>query len=483
LATENQDKFDVVVIGAGGAGSTAAHELVQRGASVALVERWKVGGTCLNVGCDPTKTLVRSAEVAHLARTGGRFGVNNHGVEVDWPEVIARVDRVIDTIRGGDGEQNIRDSGVSLFKGHAQFRTAHEIDIDGQLIHAEKVIVATGAANTIPPINGLSEVRFITNFEAVGLPSLPKSMVIIGGGVVGVEFAQLFARFGVEVTIVASRSHLLPKEESDLTMVLREVFVREGINVLTNTRVTRVGKDPGGKIVQVQREGESFEIAAEEILIAVGRKPVVDGLRLEAAGVAYSERGIEVDVELRTSNPSVSAIGDVTGIEPFTHVADYQARIAACNAMGEEPPQQADYRVIPRVMFTDPELGRVGLTEQEAHEAGYDVKCAIVQMKDLARAITAGETEGLVKLVSNRASGHILGGHVLAARGGELLPEIALAMRHGLTVKDIADTVHAYPTMSEAIFWAAFELAKPDELALEALRGVSAPMGDVPDEV
>ena len=209
----------------------------------------------------------------------------------------------------------------------------------------------------------------------------------------------------------------------------------------------------------------------------------MDGLDLETAGVEYTERGITVDSELQTSNPSIWAIGDVTGIEPFTHVADYQARIAACNAMGEELPQQADYRVIPHAVFTDPELGRVGLTEEEARSAGYDVKCAVVEMKDLARAITAGETKGLVKLVSDRASGHILGGHVLAASGGELLPEIALAMRHGLTVRAIADAVHAYPTMSEAVFWAAFELAKPDEMALDALRGVSAPRGVVPAEV
>jgi mercury(II) reductase len=483
LPTDNQTAFDVVVIGAGGAGSTAAHELVQKGARVALVERWKVGGTCLNVGCDPTKTLVRSAEVAHLAKNGSRFGVNTNGVAIDWPKVIARVDRVIDTIRGGDGEQNIRDSGIALYKGHARFRSPLEIDVDGEVIRAAKVIIATGAANTIPPIEGLTETGFITNHEAVALPSLPSSLVVIGGGVVGVEFAQVFARFGVEVTIVASRSQLLPKEDSDLTIVLRDVFTREGIRVVTNARVSRVSRNSGHKVVTVDREGDSFEIETQEILVAIGRKPVVDALDLEVAGVEYSERGIEVDAELRTSNPSIWAIGDVTGIEPFTHVADYQARIAACSAMDEKPSQFADYRVIPHAVFTDPELGRVGLTEHEARDAGYDVKCAIVEMKDLARAITAGETEGLVKLVSDRVTGHILGGHVLAARGGELLSEIALAMRHGLTVQAIADTVHAYPTMSEAVFWAAFELAKPDDMALDALRGVSAPGGEVPAEV
>jgi mercury(II) reductase len=483
LASQNQHNFDVVVIGAGGAGSTAAHELVERGARVALIERWKVGGTCLNVGCDPTKTLVRSAEVAHLLRNGNRFGVRGQTVDVDWPQVIERVERVIDTIRGGDGDQNTRDAGIALFKGHGRFLAPHEIQVNGEVLRAEQVVIATGAATFIPPVEGLVEAGFITNLEAVALPKLPGSLVVVGAGVIGAEFAQIFARLGVDVTVVASKDHVLPNEDQDLTSVLEETFIREGITILKNARAMMASSTGERKTVFVEREGETLTIESDEILVAAGRKPVVDGLNLESAGVAYSEHGIESDAEMRTSSPSIWAIGDVTGIAAFTHVADYQARIAACNIMGEEPPQKADYRVIPHVIFTDPELARVGLTELEALSAGYDVKCALVPMKDLARAITSGETEGLVKLVSDRTTGHILGGHVLASRGGELLPEIALAMKHGLTVQAIANTVHAYPTMSEAVFWAAFELAKPEDLALEALRGVSTPVGEVLPEV
>jgi mercury(II) reductase len=480
---DDSSEFDVVVIGAGGAGSTAAFELNARGAKVALIERWKVGGTCLNVGCDPTKTLVRSAEIAHLAKTGGRFGINAESVLYDWPAVIERVNRVIDTIRGGDGEKNIRNEGIKLVKGNARFLSANEIDVNGQIIRGERFIVATGAANVAPPIEGLYEVGFITNNEAVALPRLPESLIVIGGGVIGVEFAQIFSRFGVDVTLVASRSNLLPQEDSDLTSSLADVLTHEGIKILKQVRVNRIERNGPQKVVFGDQEGETISARGEEILLATGRTPVVEGMNLEAAGVEYDKPGINVDAEMKTSSPNIWAIGDVTGIEPFTHVADYQARIAAWNVLGKGQPRHADYEVIPHVIFSDPELGSVGLTEQKAVEAGFDVKCAIVLMKDLARAITSGETEGMVKLVSDRATGHILGGHVLAAHGGELLPEIALAMRSGLTVQAIADTVHAYPTLSEAVFWAAFELAKPDEPAMEALRGVSTPMADVFEEV
>jgi mercury(II) reductase len=479
----NLSEFDVVVIGAGGAGSTAAFELNARGAKVALIERWKVGGTCLNVGCDPTKTLVRSAEIAHLARTGGRFGIHAESIYYDWSAVIARVNRVIDTIRGGDGEQNIRNEGINLFKGNARFLSANEIYVDGQIIRGERFIIATGAANVTPPIEGLNEVGFITNQEAIALPNLPESLIVIGGGVIGVEFAQIFSRFGVDVTLVASRSNLLPQEDADLASALSDVLSHEGIKILKPVRVNRIERDGSLKVVFGDQEGKIASVRGEEILLATGRAPVVEGMNLEAAGVEYDRTGIKVDAELKTSSPNIWAIGDVTGIEPFTHVADYQARIVAWNVLGNGEPRQADYQAIPHVIFSDPELGSVGLTEKEAADAGFDVKCAIVPMKDLARAITSGETEGMVKLVSDRATGHILGGHVLAAHGGELLPEIALAMRSGLTVQAIADTVHAYPTMSEAVFWAAFELAKPDEPAMEALRGVSTPMAALLDEV
>ncbi len=485
------DRFDLVVIGAGSAGSTAAGEAVARGAKVALIERWKVGGTCLNVGCDPTKTLVRSAEIRHLVRHAARFGTEVPAARTDWPAVVRRVERVVNTIRGGDGDANIRASGIVLRKGHARFRSPHEIVVTGvngegdALLHADRVIIATGAANVTPPIAGLAEAGFITNVEAIALPELPRSLAVIGAGVVGVEFAQLFARFGVEVTLFASRDRILPAEDDELTPLLQAVLEHEGVRVETGVRVRRLvsrqGPDGRRKLVVGERAGTAVEARVDEVLVATGRRPVVAGLDLEAAGVAYGPNGIPVDDTLRTNAPHIWAAGDVTGTYPYTHVADYQARIAEFNAMSGRPPRRADYRVVPRVIFTDPELARVGLTEHEARNAGYDVKSATVPMRNLARALTAGETDGAVKLVADQATGELLGGHVLAARGGELLAEVALAMRLRLPASAIADTIHAYPTLSEAVFWAAYELAEPNDPALGAAPGVSAPYGDVPD--
>ncbi len=479
------ETYDLAVIGAGGAGSTVAFEAINRGAKVALIERWKVGGTCLNVGCDPTKTLVRSAEVAHLARHGARFGIDVSDVAVDWPAVMDRVRRVIDTIRGGDGDKNIRGAGIALYKNHARFRSPGELVLDdGTIIRAGKVMIATGAREKPLAIDGLTDVGYITNVEAVDLPSLPTSLVIIGGGVIAVEFAQIFARFGVEVTLIGSRDHLLRKEEPALSEALRAVLEREGVRVETGLKVRRAGIDGGEKFVSGERDGDVVTCRATEIMVAAGRMPSVADLDLERAGVAYDLKdGIAVDERMRTTAPNVWAVGDVNNRYAFTHVADYQARIAEHNAMSGKPPLIADYRVVPWATFTDPELARVGMTEAEAVEAGHDVATATVKMKDLARAITNGETDGMVKLVADRASGQILGGHVLAARGGELIAEIALAMRMRIPVREIAETIHAYPTLSEAVFWAAFELAKPELEAFGDVRGVQAPFADVPEDM
>jgi pyruvate/2-oxoglutarate dehydrogenase complex dihydrolipoamide dehydrogenase (E3) component len=482
--SRGKQSYDLVVIGAGAAGSTAAFEAIGRGANVALIERWKVGGTCLNAGCDPTKTLVRSAEVLHLACHAARFGVTVGDAQPDWPAVIARVERVIDTIRGGDGDRNIRDAGIALYKGAARFSSPQEIAVDGEVVRADKVIVATGATPVLPPAVGLAEAGYLTNVEAVALPALPTSLAIIGGGVIAVEFAQIFARFGVAVTILAARGHLLPREEPELTHELRAILAGEGIRVETGVRVDRVEVANGVKRLTGRRGEERVVCEAAEILLAAGRRPSVAGLGLEAAGIAYSADGIVVDAELRTTAPQVWAVGDVIGGDyPFTHVADYQARIAEHNALSGMRAREVDYRAVPWVVFTDPELARVGWTEAEARREGYDVKVATVRMTDIARAITTGETDGLVKLVADRVTGRILGGHVLAARGGELLGEIALALRLRLPAAALAETLHAYPTLSEGVFWAAYELAKPDEPAMAAVRGVQAPWGEVPQEM
>lgn len=484
MTSRDETTFDLIVIGAGGAGSTVAGEAVNRGARVAMIEKWKVGGTCLNVGCDPTKTLVRSAQVLHLARHEERFGIHAENVRANWPSVMERVERVIDTIRGGGGDKNVRESGVHLYKGEGHFVSPHEVEVNGEILRTEKIVIATGAKESIPPIEGLEQAGYITNVEAVSLPEPPKSLAIIGGGVIGCEFAQIFARFGVAVTILGSSDRLLPHEDVALTTRLEAVLRREGIDVQTGVRVKKVTMDGDLKCLSGLHDDQPVEhCQVDQILVATGRSPVLEPLQLQNAGVEATANGIPVDAQLRTNVPHIWAVGDATGLYPFTHVADYQARIAEHNAMSGQASQLADYTAVPWTTFTDPELARVGLTEQEAIDAGYDVKCATVEVKDLARAITSGETDGIVKLVMDRATRNLLGGHILAANAGEMLPEVVLTMRNGLTVDAIADSIHSYPTLSEGVFWAAFDLAKPDTAAMAAARGHQAAYGDVPEDL
>lgn len=457
-ASGNTARFDLVVVGGGAAGSTVAFDAARQGFSVALIEEWKIGGTCLNAGCDPTKAMVRSAEVLHLARTAKRFGIRVDGARVEWASLRARVDEVIDTIRGGDGDRNVRDAGIHLYKHHARFISEHEVVVGGEILFGDRFVIATGASMRKPEINGIEQVGYLTNVEAVSLDELPSSLAIVGGGPIAVEFAQIFARFGVEVTILASRDHLLPKEEQELSIALQGEMEREGIHVKTGVRVTSADLRQGMKILTWESASARGDVEAQEVLLATGRTPNAGDLGLDAAGVAFSERGIEVEATLQTFVPHIFAAGDVTGIYPFTHAADYQARIAVHNAFSANPPLKADYRVVPWTTFTDPELARVGLTENEAIAGGYAVVTASVPFEDVARAIVADQRVGCVKLVVDRSSHQILGGHILGAHAGELIAEVALAMRHRLPVSSICDTIHAYPTLAEGVFWTAHQI-------------------------
>jgi pyruvate/2-oxoglutarate dehydrogenase complex dihydrolipoamide dehydrogenase (E3) component len=472
--------YDLIVIGAGAAGSTAAFEARGQGARVAMVERWMVGGTCLNAGCDPTKALVRAAHALHEARGAGRFGIDAGEVRVDWPAVVDRVERVIDTIRGGDGDRNIREAGIDLRKGEARLLSPTEVAVGGDVLRGEAVILAVGARATVPAIPGLAEAGFITNIEAVRLPALPPSLVILGGGTIGVEFAQIFARFGVEVTLLGRNPRLLPQEEPELAGILRGLLTDEGIRIETGVTIEGVSRVGDNKRIVAQRGGERIEVDAAEILVAAGRTPNVEGLGLEAAGVRFDATGIVTDATLRTSAERVWAIGDcVAGAPRYTSLADHHARAAVHNALGGRPAREGTAAVVPTAVFTDPELGRVGFTEMQARAAGREVRAEVVPTRDLARAVITGETAGGVKLVADAATGQLLGGSVLAAGGGEFLGEIALAVRLGLTSGAICETLHAYPTFSEGVFWTAWELAKPQSVGYEATRGVEAPRGDV----
>ncbi|HEV2528296.1 MAG TPA: FAD-dependent oxidoreductase [Thermomicrobiales bacterium] len=471
--------FDVLVIGAGPAGSHMASSLNEAGYSVAQAEEWRVGGTCLNAGCDPTKTMLESAHLLHRARHAAELGLVIPQASVDWNALRSRVRAVQAMIRGGDpaqGDQNVRDEGITLFKATARFIDAHTVELSGdegagaeritaERITADRIVIATGAEEVRPPIEGLDEANVLTNVEIVDIDALPRRLAIIGGGTISTEFGQMFQRLGVEVTIIGSDERMMPKEEPSLSDALESVLARDGVRFIGGMKVTRIEWRGSEQVLTGEdRDGNNSEVAlADMILLAAGRKPNVD-LGLDSAGVEYDDQaGIAVDAFARTNVPHIWAIGDCATSHRFTHVASFQASILAGNIRkeiaGDGEPKRVSGQVIPWVTFTEPELARVGMTEAEAMDAGLDIVTAQMPIAEQTRPLAANKQDGLVKLVVERGSGRILGGHVLSARAGEMLSEIVLAMQHDLPVSAISGTIHSYPTFSGVLEFVAREAA------------------------
>ncbi len=455
-------KYDVIVVGAGAAGSTAAHTAASEGAHVALVERDKVGGTCLNYGCDPTKTLLHSAKLLYQARHAEKYGLAIAAATANWERVQAYTQEVIQRIRGGTLQEvsaQFAKQGIELIQGEASFVTPHELSVNARTIAAERIIIAAGCQTMIPPIEGLKEAGFITNVEAVALSALPRRMAIGGGGAIGIEFAQMFQRFGVEVTVLERSPVLLDKEDRELADQLCDLLRKEGIHMETSAELRKVESVEGGKRLTIrcgERDEEQLEV--DELLMAIGRRPALEPLHLSVAGVKAGKKGIEVDKTLRTSAAHIWAAGDVTGGYQFTHVAYEQGKLAAQNAFSAQP-QGFEDRVIPWVTFTDPPLAHVGKTEEQLRQEQVQYRVARMKFSEVERAIAKGHTEGLVKLLVD-AQGQILGGHVLGDNGDDLLAPITLAMQTHTSVETLANTIFPYPTLSEGVRWAASRVEK-----------------------
>ena len=453
-----KNEFDLIVIGSGGAGSTAAGTAAGMGKRVALIERDKLGGTCLNYGCDPTKTLLHTASVLYHARHASALGLRIPQAEADWSAVQAHVRQVQETIRGGTPEQaraGIAAQGVDLFMGEAMFTSPHEVRVNGEILRGKRFIIATGTVALIPPdIEGLAETGYITNVEAVSLPELPKRLVVIGAGPIGLEFAQMFSRFGTQVVVLERGKQALPLEDRELAMALCSQLTTEGIRLEFGAEMRCGEINERGKHIHVHsKDGKKEDLAADQLLVAVGRRPALDALNLEAAGVQYTEEGITTDATLRTNVPHIWAAGDITSKYQFTHVASDQGELVAHNVFARKP-KEFDDRVIPWVTFTDPELARVGLSEADLKKAKIKYRVGRAYFNKLDRAIANDQTFGSVKLLAD-ADGKILGGHILGANAGELIAPVVYAMRFGLTVKKMAGAMLPYPTMSEAVRWAA----------------------------
>ncbi|MEE8388753.1 MAG: dihydrolipoyl dehydrogenase [Acidiferrobacterales bacterium] len=436
---------DLVIIGGGAGGLVVASVASQLGLKVTLIEKEKkMGGDCLHYGCVPSKTLIRSAKVASLMRRAQEFGLPPVYFDVDLAKVTKRVQSVIDKIQPHDDPERFREYGCEVLVGEAaRFVDARSVQVGDRVIHGRRFVIATGSRPFIPPIDGLEEAGYLTNLDVFSLQQLPRRLVVLGGGPIGLEIAQAFSRFGSQVTVVEMLPHLLPQEDPDVSDALRAILEEEGITIHTGTSAERVRRESDKCIVECSN---SITVEADQILVAVGRRANVDNLGLKTVGIEYSERGIQVDARMRSSKKHIYAMGDVCGPYPFTHMAEYQAGIVISNAVFRFP-KKADYRVVPWVTYTDPELARVGLTEKQARDEGIEPTVLRFPFKDVDRALTDNETDGFVKLITHK--GRILGASILGPHGGELLQEIVLAMQTNAKIGDISATIHAYPTLSQ----------------------------------
>lgn len=398
--------------------------------------------------------MLRSAEAVHLVREKAHhFGVRGFDpdeVRFDLSAAVERKDQIVEGIingihKGLEGNRNI-----SLIRGHAAFTSPHEIIVDGKIISGDKIFLAVGSRQADPHIQGLRETGFITNHEALQLRELPKSMIVIGAGYIGVEFSQMYSRFGTQVTLLGRASNIMPKEEPELSSILMEILMSEGVNLKTSTEVIRAGKQSGRKFVIASHAGRELRFEADEILLAAGRTARLDGLGLEEAGVDTQDGFIAVDDHLRTAAPHIWSLGDANGGFMFTHRATYDGPIAALNAI-KDAGRKTDYRIVPRAIFSEPALASVGLSEDQAIRKGYKVKTGSAHFKDSGRAKALAQTEGKVKIVVNAETNEILGGHILGPRADDLIHAVGIAMQSDGNLERLTKSIYIHPTLSEVI--------------------------------
>jgi pyruvate/2-oxoglutarate dehydrogenase complex dihydrolipoamide dehydrogenase (E3) component/uncharacterized membrane protein YdjX (TVP38/TMEM64 family) len=453
---------NVVVIGGGSAGLVAAYIAAAVKAKVTLVEKTRMGGDCLNTGCVPSKALIRSARLLAEMRRSGDFGLGAASAEVDFATVMERVQRVIGTIEPHDSTERFSALGVECLHGTATIRTPWTVEValntgGTRLLTTRSIVIAAGASPFVPPIPGLREVGPLTSDTIWDLRELPKRLVVLGGGPIGSELGQCFARFGSEVTIVEMLPHLLFREDREVSMLIEKQFAGEGIRVLAGHTATGVVVENGEKLLVVEHAGSEKRIRFDAILCALGRRANTQGFGLETLAISLSTAlTIDHNEYLQTLYPNIYACGDVAGPYQFTHTASHQAWYAAVNALfGSVRKFKADYRAIPWATFTEPEVARVGVNEAEAQERGIAHEVVTYALDELDRAITDEERSGFVKVLTVPGKDRILGATIVGARAGDLITEFTLAMRHGLGLSKLLGTIHVYPTFAEAARYAA----------------------------
>jgi len=449
---EPASRYHLVVIGAGTAGLVTAAGAAGLGAKVALVERHLLGGDCLNVGCVPSKCIIRSSRVVADIRDASQFGIRvPEGTKVDFPAVMERMRRLRTRISDHDSARRFKDLGVDVFLGEGRFSGPDTVEVDGKTLCFKLAVIATGTRPAHPTIPGLAEAGFFTNETIFSLTERPRHLAVIGGGPIGCELAQAFRRLGSEVTLFHSDSHILNREDSDAAEIIQQSFIRDGIRLILNCKTTRVEKRNGNKVIHINCGGKEEEIGVAEILVGVGRTPNLEGLNLESVGVKYDQReGVMVNDRLQTTNPRVYAAGDICLKFKFTHTADATARIVIQNALFWGG-KKLSALTIPWCTYTDPEIAHVGMYEKDAEKMGIAVDTFIRPLNDVDRAIADGEEEGFVKIHVKKGTDQILGATVVARHAGEMLSEITLAIVGNLGLKTLSHVIHLYPTQAEAI--------------------------------
>jgi pyruvate/2-oxoglutarate dehydrogenase complex dihydrolipoamide dehydrogenase (E3) component len=459
---EDAMKYDAIIVGSGQGGNPLAYRLADLGWSVALIEEKNLGGTCINVGCTPTKTMVHRAQVAHYARNAARWGVNAANVSVDLEKIVAQKDEVVLSFRGSQQKQVDKRSNLRLYHGHARFVAPHQLKVAGDLLESEKIFIDTGGRPNIPSIPGLSGVSYLTNESLMQVTTIPEHLLILGGGYIGLEFGQMFRRFGSRVTVVHHGPQIVSREDPEIAAELQKALEAEGLQFHLNARTTRAEKRDASIVLSYDGPGGSSTVSGSHLLVATGRSPNAKDLGVDKAGIVTDKDGfIKVNNRLETSVSGVWALGDCKGGPAFTHISYNDFQIVFGNLV-EGKNLSTDNRPVPYCVFTDPQLGGVGLTEKEARAKGYKLKIGKCPMTYVARAIERGETAGLMRLVVDASNDRVLGASILASEGGELVQILGTLMLANQPYTLLKGAVYIHPTLAEGFFFL-MEDVKPME--------------------